>query len=1129
MSPEIPVNREVESGSATTILPLPSAAPAGFRLRIVEGGAGAIGREYHLAQSCSIGRGEDCEVVIPDPSVSRRHARLEKTEAGYVLKDLGSANGTWVGDKRATETLLDHLDRFRVGGTVLEFFRDDDAQGDELEMVQTTAIPIKEMVENLQLALTTRLEDEGEAVAVAGNKPFLLDDPDTMWLVEEGRIDVFTVALKDGEPVGARSHFVSVDAGQALFGMDLATYGMGSGFLASGKTGTKLRKIPFSHLAKLAAAGRHVERIAALVETWVAALSKSLVRDIPAGPPADVDLEAGQQVTLDFQKRARAKKGVVWVEVESGALLFISLGEVTFAHGTALFPISREGWVESSGDGLLLKPVSETSSLLRPEFWKGLEVFHQVLCECEFLNKKLATVDEFNRLKSKAKNVEAAREAAYKEIGAVLASPAEKPKEKVEVGDVEPVFQACQYICAELGMEAKKPPESKIERTFEDNLAAVAVVSRFRTRQVALRGDWWNHDHGPILGKLEESKQPVALIPSGPTSFDWIDPKSSRRAPVTSEFAQTLNPFGYVFYRRFPDGLLTVKDVVRFGIRGLKKDVLTLALMGIAMGVLGALTPYFTGRLFDTAIPQAERSLLVQYCAALVIGALASTAFKLTQSIAVLRVQGKMDYSIQAALWDRLLDLPTTFFRKYSAGDLADRAQGIDAIRQLLAGAGVGAILGALSSIFYIGLMLTYSLPLALLGIGLTIVFIGFTTTANYLQLRYQRDQLRTTGKITGLVLQLISGVGKLRVSGAEDHGFRVWAREFADQRRLGFRAGQIQNAVAVFNSAFPIFSSMAIFATLVSVQTSAAAKGVTSSISTGEFIGFNTSFALFLVAMQALSDASLSLLKAVPIWERLNPILTTPPEIDDSKAAPAPLKGEIELSHILFRYVEDGPLILQNVSLKIKPGEFVAFVGGSGSGKSTLMRLMLGFEKPEKGSIYYDGQDLATLDARLLRQQMGVVLQDNRVLPSDIYRNIIGTSSRTIEEAWEAAEMAGFAEDIKEMPMGMHTYVSEGGGGFSGGQKQRLMIARAVVNKPKILFLDEATSALDNRTQATVTQSMDRMNSTRIVIAHRLSTIINADRICYLESGSIKEIGPYDELMKKDGLFAELARRQVA
>jgi ATP-binding cassette subfamily C protein len=378
-------------------------------------------------------------------------------------------------------------------------------------------------------------------------------------------------------------------------------------------------------------------------------------------------------------------------------------------------------------------------------------------------------------------------------------------------------------------------------------------------------------------------------------------------------------------------------------------------------------------------------------------------------------------------------------------------------------------------------------------------------------------------------VLQLISGVAKLRVCGAENHAFRVWATAFSEQRKVSFKVGRIRNVMQVFNAVFPVASSMLIFSTMVSLKASAAEKGQAFEMSTGEFLAFSAAYGLFLAAMQALGDASLSMLKIVPIWERLRPILEATPEVDASKIYPGKLSGAIEISHLSFRYTADGPWILKDVSLKIQPGEFVALVGGSGSGKSTLMRLMLGFEHPEMGSIYYDGQDLATLDLRLVRSQMGVVLQESRLLPADIYRNIVGSSSRTVQEAWEAAEKAGIAEDVRAMPMQMHTVVSEGGGAFSGGQKQRLMIARAIVHKPKILFLDEATSALDNKTQAIVTESMNKLSATRIVIAHRLSTIVGADRICYLEQGELKEQGTFQELMDKDGLFAALAKRQLA
>ena len=220
---------------------------------------------------------------------------------------------------------------------------------------------------------------------------------------------------------------------------------------------------------------------------------------------------------------------------------------------------------------------------------------------------------------------------------------------------------------------------------------------------------------------------------------------------------------------------------------------------------------------------------------------------------------------------------------------------------------------------------------------------------------------------------------------------------------------------------------------------------------------------------------------------------------------------------------------MLEDVSLTAEPGEFVAIVGPSGAGKSTVFRLLLGFERPETGTVSYDGQSLGELDARAVRRQLGVVIQNARILAGPIFQNIVGAANLTLDDAWEAARIAGIAEDIERLPMGMHTFISDAAAAFSGGQRQRLLIARAVVARPRVLLFDEATSALDNRTQAAVSSALEQLQATRIVIAHRLSTIQHADRIVVLERGRIVEQGHYDELMESDGLFASLARRQIA
>jgi NHLM bacteriocin system ABC transporter ATP-binding protein len=560
--------------------------------------------------------------------------------------------------------------------------------------------------------------------------------------------------------------------------------------------------------------------------------------------------------------------------------------------------------------------------------------------------------------------------------------------------------------------------------------------------------------------------------------------------------------------------------LLRFGIRATRGDLLVVLLMGIAIGLLGAIVPLATSLIVDTIIPAADRSQLLQIGLTLLGSAVATLLFQVTQSIAFLRVEGKMDASLQAAVWDRLLSLPVAFFRDYTAGDLGNRAMSVSGIRLTLSGPTITSILAGLFSIFSFALLFYFDRDLAWLATGLVLLAALITVAAGTLQVRYQRQLVEIQGRISGIVLQLITGIAKFRIAGAEERAFVYWASHFSEQKRTAYQARAVANGLAVFDAAYPTVALMAIFAAL--------SLSAGAGLSTGAFVGFNVAFSQFLAAALQVSFALVSALGVVPLYERARPIFQTLPESDVSRPSPGELSGEIEISQVSFHYKANGPLILNEVSLHIHPGEFIALVGPSGSGKSTLFRLLLGFETPEAGAVYYDGQDLTTVDVQEVRRQMGVVLQNGRLLTGTILENIIGSSLLTIEEAGEAARMSGLDEDIKAMPMGLHTLVSEGGGTLSGGQRQRLLIARAVATRPRILFFDEATSALDNRTQSIVSESLKRLQATRIVIAHRLSTIINADRIFVMDGGRLVQVGTYQELMGQPGLFAELARRQL-
>jgi ATP-binding cassette subfamily C protein len=397
-----------------------------------------------------------------------------------------------------------------------------------------------------------------------------------------------------------------------------------------------------------------------------------------------------------------------------------------------------------------------------------------------------------------------------------------------------------------------------------------------------------------------------------------------------------------------------------------------------------------------------------------------------------------------------------------------------------------------------------------------------FVTIA-YFQRMQQREIVSLQARLSGVVLQLLTGIRKLRVAGAEMRALEIWARLFSSRRRAKARVNNLRNSFRVFRTTFPLVCYSVLFAGVLK----AAANGV--DMRTGDFLAFLAAFTACLLATLGTAEAAIDVLSIVPQYDMAKPILRAELEVGAGRMDPGPLKGEIALDHITFRYRSDGPPVLHDVSVRIRAGEFVAFVGPSGSGKSTILRLLLGFERPESGAVFYDGRDLADLDTHAVRRQIGVVLQSGRLMPGDLFTNIVGCSSASLEDAWTACRRAGLEEDIKKMPMGMQTMVTDGGSALSGGQRQRLMIARAIVASPNVLLFDEATSALDNQTQAIVSRSLEQLRATRIVIAHRLSTIVNADRVVVVEKGRIVQSGTYEELMAQPGLFHDLASRQVA
>jgi NHLM bacteriocin system ABC transporter ATP-binding protein len=506
--------------------------------------------------------------------------------------------------------------------------------------------------------------------------------------------------------------------------------------------------------------------------------------------------------------------------------------------------------------------------------------------------------------------------------------------------------------------------------------------------------------------------------------------------------------------------------------------------------------------------------------ALLLLGAALGTATAaLVQGFALLRLQGRASTVSQAAVFGRLLNLPAEFFRRYTAGDLGTRALGVEAIRESLTTAVSAAFVALLIALVNVVYILSIDVAIGVLAVGLLLVAIGVLAFAVRLQLPQQRLLHAAQGRGLARALQILGAVPKLRVARAEDRAFARWATGVGVMHDASVGSQRIAAALGAFAAAWQAFTLALIL--LV-------AGKLDEGLSAGEFVSFTTAFATTAAALLGLVSLLTTASASVVLWERARPIMRTAPETDTDGADPGRLAGRVELAHVSFRY-GDGPLVLDDVSLSAAPGEFVALVGPSGSGKSTILRLLLGFERPDVGTVSYDGQNLTDLDRLAVRRQLGTVIQNARILSGTIFDNIVGSSNLTEDDAWEAARIAGLADEISRMPMGMHTFVTDAGAAFSGGQRQRLLIARAVVGRPAVLLFDEATSALDNRTQAGVSAALEDLQATRVVIAHRLSTVRTADRILVIDQGRVVEQGRYDELMERDGVFAELARRQIA
>jgi len=673
------------------------------------------------------------------------------------------------------------------------------------------------------------------------------------------------------------------------------------------------------------------------------------------------------------------------------------------------------------------------------------------------------------------------------------------------------------------GFAITAPTPESISLT-SDPIRLVAHSSGVRYRPVTLVAGWQEGSKASFLGFLVQNgthPTPVALT-RGPSGYRLQEAADSVPRSLTPELAKQLLPQAFEFYAPLtPDREAHVKDVLSMGLRGMGRTWMLAATMALGVALLGLLTPVLTNVMIGQIIPSGNRNLLIQIGAALAIASVVAFVFSLVQNFAVSSITQRATRTMQAAFWDRVLSLPAAFFRNYSSGDLAVRVLAVDTLQALVSSQVISAILAAIFGLVNLVLMFMYSPALGMAGLFVISLTIGVLLLSVRWITRLATDTLTMSRQANGWLVQMLQGLMKIRLANAEP---RMEA-QFLDIVRQQTVAASGQTIVVGRISAWFTFigsGATALFYLVILLQW----QGAAAPISTATYMAFASAYGMTFAAVSGLSSLVSPIANAGPTFKMLEPIMSELPETSGDRQDPGKLTGRIELRDVHFRYTPDGPMILKGLNIVFEPGTMVALTGTSGAGKSTITRQLLGFDRPERGQVLYDGRDLQNLDPTLVRNQMGVVVQEGQITRGTIMRNILGATSTDEALAWTAAEKASLADDIRNMPMGMNTIVDPGN--VSGGQAQRILLARALVHDPSILILDEATSALDNASQAIVTQAMQALDATRIVIAHRLSTIRSADKIIVIDAGVAVESGTFDELLAMDGVFAALVKRQV-
>ena len=960
----------------------------------------------------------------------------------------------------------------------------------------------------------------GDPVPCAGNLPVNLDDPSSIWYIESGSVNLFLVEFKDGVEQAAPQHLLNRDAGALLLGVepdeqdDETTLSI----IAKGSPGTLLKRIPASSISEI-----RPSVAAKQFDSWLVEITDTLSRYVSRQPRPTAIAEAGQ--TQNYSPCILSvARGVVWVSCPpQSTSLFMDIIDPTEHAATedvndAAIPLTHESWL-SLIEGATVTEMSTESLLQQEMFPSSLASFHKIAFTLERLNRQLAVVDEANLERARTTSRRTAEKAARQRLFNIYDLPIDRA---VSVED-RALRDALEIVGKHQGINFNIPSRSGTAET-PVGLVDVLDASGVRARRIKLNhsDNWWHGDSNAMLAFRREDNQPVALVPSPFGRYREIDPVNKRKVRINADRASELMPDAWLFYPPLSSGDVKSKDLLKIALHGSSADLSRLVLAGLPGGLIKLLPALALGFVANHILTGGSVGALYALALSLCGFALLGGLLHMYQSSAMMRFEGRSASRLEAAFWDRLMRLPPSVLHRHPSGDLAMSGMTFQNLRDGMQGVVADSFLSMIFLLPVFGLIFFYDTTLGLVTLTFSLAALIVALTMGIRQITPYGRMIAAVRRVSGRLFQIVGGISKLRVENAEGSAFDIWARDYREQKRAELDLGLLEGHAKAFGTALPFLAAGVILYTVL-IQTD-------RIIPLGDFLVVYTVFITFQYAISRLSESFGTVAGMLPAFQQMRPLLSAIPESESEGDSIEYLSGDVLFDHVSFRYDPDGPLILDDVTIQARPGEFIAIAGASGAGKSTLFRLALGLERPTAGAVYYDGRDLRHLNLKQLRRKIGAVPQSVGLHPQDLWDNLVSHhENANSDEVWRAARVAEIEDEIKQMPMGMMTMVGTSGSVLSGGENQRVTIARSVMGSPTIMLFDEATNWLDNENQADVMRNLTTLTSTRIVIAHRLSTLEKADRIYVLQAGKVVQSGSFKDLMETQGVFKDLVRRQIA